>query len=73
MNWKSFLLGVAAGGLVILILVSRYSVTVPGANAAIIKLDRWTGRSWLAMHHKELDSGGDSSYVWRWVPMEVVP
>jgi len=70
MNWKSFVIGIMCGVIISLALVyfmgSRYSVSSEGPQRIMIfKVDKWTGRSWMARYYEQ---GG--SKVWYWEEMK---
>ena len=73
MNWKSFAFGLICGAVIAFILFhsmgQRYRIEAHGPyGLAIIRLDTWTGQSWLQRYY---DKNGIK--VWYWEPMELRP
>jgi len=65
-NWKSFLFGLVIGLVLslgaFLAIGSRYRVTSGGPGGVmLVKLDTWTGRSWMAGYYKK-----DGATTWYW-------
>jgi len=70
MSWKAFAVGLLCG-LVLAFIVfqmvgERYRVVAHGPSGMIIiRLDTWTGQSWMWRYYDK-----DGSRIWYWEPME---
>ena len=69
-RWKifiiGFLIGLFAATVAFYLIGQRYQVKSSGpAGLMMIKLDTWTGRSWMGRYYEK-----DGNKIWYWEPLE---